>query len=1691
MGNEACTMSFPQAARCEECLRDLPIPVSFEEELRGSRSFKVAKVRCEKGSDQPLKVVKIYQICKADASVELAKSALLPFCRRVERGFNLLPVETFASEKYAFISRDFVDQSLAERIGTRPFLTFDEKRWIAFQLLSAVQQLHAMKTNDLKPLCHGDIKPQNVLLTSWGWLLLADPAPFKPTQLPSDNPSEFTHIFDSSRHRFCYLAPERFTDPRHVNISSAGDTDGDGFSSMPENLNLKGGQSPLRDGEDDFHVTIGEVADESLENFGDDDVVFKQHQEFPIGRMIPVSGHVSPGIANLQLEDGSHFRLASGSMPNVVEGSIIPGPNNAPLQPSMDLFSVGCVLLELFTDGTVPFKLSDMLNYRRNQNEEISKLLDSVSDSAARSLITELISLNPEERGSATYHLEKHRGGLFPGFFFSHLQPFMQSFLEPASASPAVRLRRIRQTLPILIADLEKEPPSVRGSVSLALSTLITASLHCQLRFHRADPVCAAYASYQPLSIIPPVLSTPLAPNSSPEDDPLEDGLISLLFIVQNLPSLPLFNRLWPHLTDLITNSGIVCLEFRCLALDALVQSLEDAVSFIEKTPPSGSSGSDADLDTVIDDVRFLNEFLLPSLSSLVNDDGTELTMAMAECLPRLTVACQKILCLISRRSHLGWANRDEVEGNEVESTDARRLFLLADSLRETDKVRDWLQHQVVLLLSDNCPDNFVRRTVIYNPKELAEITTFLGQKLTIDVILGHLTTFLNAKDVNVRAAFFAQVPTLVSLCGGQSVPLLRPLLESGLADGNETILSTCLRSLVCLQRDGQMDPILASGFIPRVLNLTAHPSAHIRQCCIAFITAMARPALRELHNAAAGPLNDLTVETQFNEEDDNVFAGLNLFSQGLMGFADIHAVLGTPEIIETYFKSPIGDAFTNDAVLLAALNQDLAPASLESVVKILVDMTNSFSMEDAFDESPASTLQPVPSTPRQLCVELLKHLRERQSIRHSTRKGEHPWYPISPNDGIAEVLKRLQALEITDQKEDQLLLLTPQLESLCASASDPRGGFSSASCGRASSGLIARVEAKSSGQIDVPGLRLHCLPAKPSTGVRIMKLQPFSSPELNIEIRRSSIESNANKPNISNPESSPAYSEVIATRINEGRFALPSHPPPPNVIFSRSLTLVDDAVSVVNDLGLSISSGGGSRVLYTGYLLSGDVPKFPSWVPNRANSSPRLRHLVHLHEHKAGYLSLALHPLEYRFVSCSSGDGQLKVWDLSRPMLERQPITREFESEEEEEAGLESDSTLGVASGEDISEVNTPVTGNSLPSRSISTYAVQSSPNSGDERPSCRYLVWTDGGSSVATLVNRSSIHLIDLSVNCQRAVFPIKTIEEVGSATYLTSPGVAFCNARSSDASNECLQAYSYCGTDRNLVVYSTSGGYIVGQDVRISEPVWRLNQGFDYGLITCLAVHSGHTWLTAGTNHNHLINWDLRYQRPISEFELLKVNRDSAAFTKLKIYDVDPRSTLICAATDCLNEVAVFALEDSKPRQSCKVQVIATRSQKIKTNRSVRSLLVLPPSAQMRGTDRVLPLPSLVTGGADGRLRYWNLAVPEESAVLAWEGVEGRPRPRVTFSDKIIDGMKFVHECEDYPVPQRVSRQPSCQFKSPISSNSNISEMSPYVRLEMGEVTIGHTNIISDLIGVNNDSGRNFLVSAAMNGVIKIWN
>jgi phosphoinositide-3-kinase, regulatory subunit 4 len=88
--------------------------------------------------------------------------------------------------------------------STRPFLSMIEKKWIAFQLLNALRDARNRKVS------HGDIKSENILVTSWNWVYLSDFASYKPTYLPLDDPSDFSFFFDTAGRRTCYIAPERF-----------------------------------------------------------------------------------------------------------------------------------------------------------------------------------------------------------------------------------------------------------------------------------------------------------------------------------------------------------------------------------------------------------------------------------------------------------------------------------------------------------------------------------------------------------------------------------------------------------------------------------------------------------------------------------------------------------------------------------------------------------------------------------------------------------------------------------------------------------------------------------------------------------------------------------------------------------------------------------------------------------------------------------------------------------------------------------------------------------------------------------------------------------------------------------------------------------------------------------------------------------------------------------------------------------------------------------------------------------------------------------------------------------------------------------------------------------------------------------------------------------------------------------------
>ncbi|XP_012944552.1 phosphoinositide 3-kinase regulatory subunit 4 [Aplysia californica] len=216
MGNqltgEAPVVIYP----VEHYLTDLAY-YEYDCSLGSTRFFKVARAKCREG----LVVVRIFVIQDPTMPLPLKEhqEKLDAIYKSLNGLPNCLPFQKHVKlDRAAILIRQYVKYNLYDRLSTRPFLTLIEKKWIAFQLLCALNQCHKVK------VCHGDIKAENILITSWNWVLLTDFASFKPTSLPYDNPADFSYFFDTSRRRVCYIAPERLVGkpPSESNWESGG-----------------------------------------------------------------------------------------------------------------------------------------------------------------------------------------------------------------------------------------------------------------------------------------------------------------------------------------------------------------------------------------------------------------------------------------------------------------------------------------------------------------------------------------------------------------------------------------------------------------------------------------------------------------------------------------------------------------------------------------------------------------------------------------------------------------------------------------------------------------------------------------------------------------------------------------------------------------------------------------------------------------------------------------------------------------------------------------------------------------------------------------------------------------------------------------------------------------------------------------------------------------------------------------------------------------------------------------------------------------------------------------------------------------------------------------------------------------------------------------------------------------------------
>uniref|UniRef100_A0A5S6QW65 non-specific serine/threonine protein kinase n=1 Tax=Trichuris muris TaxID=70415 RepID=A0A5S6QW65_TRIMR len=347
--------------------------MEFQCNLGSTRFMKVAKVLHREGHC----VVKVFVVNDPSLPLSVYKIAIERIYEKLKDAPNCLPFSKVVQRsKASFLIRQYISYSLYDRLSTRPFLTDVEKRWIVYQLLKALEQCH---DNDI---CHGDIKSENVLISSSAWTLLSDFANFKPSSIPYDNPADFTYFFDSSRRRSCYIAPERFA--------------------------------------------------------------------------------VSSDMTELDL------------MPEGAGGR----QSKFALKHEMDIFSLGCVFLELFCDSAAPFDLSQLLAYRQGMYHP-TKALDRLTCPHLRGMIERMISLNPLERPSATECLELYRGTVFPSIFYDFLWQYLKSYVDLPLMSDDEKIEKLFDDMEHICEMLKLDNGSVHPSILtiLSLATSLTRSI--------------------------------------------------------------------------------------------------------------------------------------------------------------------------------------------------------------------------------------------------------------------------------------------------------------------------------------------------------------------------------------------------------------------------------------------------------------------------------------------------------------------------------------------------------------------------------------------------------------------------------------------------------------------------------------------------------------------------------------------------------------------------------------------------------------------------------------------------------------------------------------------------------------------------------------------------------------------------------------------------------------------------------------------------------------------------------------------------------------------------------------------------------------------------------------------------------------------------------------------------------------
>lgn len=658
-----------------------------------------------------LNLAQITELLVKESSLLAQYNYYLPYQKLIE------------TDRAGYLIRQSIKINLYDRLSIRPFLESVEKRFIVFQLLKLIDNLHRNLS-----IYHGDLKLENVMVSSSNWIILTDFANYiKPVFIPEDNSSQFSFYFDTSDRRVCNLAPERF-----------------------------------------YNSTIG--------------------------LKLPLKHN---------FDDNNNFN----------------GLNQ--LTPEMDLFSLGCIIGELFLDGEPLFTLSGLFKFMKN--EYIPDL--SGIDPLIQDIIMKLISFDPVDRITSFQILADYRNVLFPSCFYTFLYEFIRTLnntdifiVEPHndSITPSdLRIDFIYTNFKDIIEGLQfdyNKSDFIPGRMFLNLPGM---PKNYQIQSLTNPNNCSLII----LDFIFSIINTLKRPSSKIKACEL------IVALSEHINDECKLDRATPYLCKLIdeyisstsvrqfsVDPSIIDDTSSCYSSRVVVVALESIVSLLDS----------CSYITPLNVLTF-PEYLLPKLSKLItsesiNTNGKQLIkIQIAVCLPKLA---------------------------EI----ANRFWMMTKSFKNNnhtvplDMIHGIFEDLAVLLLTDDNPK--IKASLVDN---IYPLCRFLGVDKTNDIILPHLITYLNDPDSNLRLYFLNSILNIGPFVGLLSFEqYLLPLLIQTLSDTEQLVVLKVLKVFVVFVNEKLINPshfnVLAiyKELLVNTTPLLLHPNEWIRQSVLHLILAIA-----------------------------------------------------------------------------------------------------------------------------------------------------------------------------------------------------------------------------------------------------------------------------------------------------------------------------------------------------------------------------------------------------------------------------------------------------------------------------------------------------------------------------------------------------------------------------------------------------------------------------------------------------------------------------------------------------------------------------------------------------------------------------------------------------------------------------------------------------------------------------------